>query len=92
MSTCSPSAKAYVAVERSKDSADPTWMDVARAYDEGMRHGILAKPSARRQMIDRCKQCGFPQYAAIHCRSVDGTSLTGKKSPGSLRYHEFEAP
>lgn len=86
MSDYSESAKAYVEVERrTKDVA--TWMDVAAAYDAGMRHGLEARRNAMRQLGGgpKCAVCGFAAGMAIHV----STHLYGKPSPGGLEYHAY---
>ena len=46
----SRSAFAYVALLRAGSNLTPNWFDVAAAYDAGMKHGIEAKQSAKRQI------------------------------------------
>jgi hypothetical protein len=46
----SRSTFAYVAQLRGGSNLSPNWFDVAAAYDAGMKHGIEAKQSAKRQI------------------------------------------
>jgi hypothetical protein len=43
-------AIAYVKMERRTGPDDPTWFDIARAYDAGLRSGVEARRIAIRQL------------------------------------------
>lgn len=62
----SKSAIAFVKAERAKRPDDSaTWIDVANAYDQGMRHALQSSPSTRRQARrDHGPRCTAAQPAA----------------------------
>lgn len=87
MSEYTGSALAYVAFQRQPDRAS-TWMDVARAYDEGMRHALQNRRSAGRysQAEAKCTVCGFAERMAIH----QPTLIHGKPT-GPVYGHTFSS-
>lgn len=90
MSEHSKAALAYVNVRRNAGDRECMWMDVARAYDAGMRHGLEARSNALRQVrtqsrgAPKCSVCGFAESAGVHTHH-----LIGKTAPMGGEFHAF---
>ena len=87
----SKSALAFVAAERAKRPSDSaTWMDVASAYDQGIRHALQSSPASRRavrrQYGPKCAVCGFAEQMSIHEPRLHGHPLPF----GRGHYHQFQ--
>ena len=90
------SATAYVENQRAMlgTAVQPMWIDVANAYDAGLRHAIENRPNARRQMDDAGKQILIPDCGAkaIKVPGRQWCRVCGEEHAGPRCIDEFPEP